>query len=511
MEGRKKKAARNIVFGLIGQGLTMVISFISRTVFLYCFSQEYIGIVSLFSGIFSFLSLADLGMEASLTVKLYRALADNDYSKLKSLLAYYKRIFNLIALVIFCAGLILLPFLGIIVDLPENVQNIKLIYVLSLLNASVSYLYVYKKTLFIADQKKYITDIIQYCVSLIECAVEIPLLLLSHSYIFYLIFQCLFKMLYNIAIMFYAKKAYIEVEMAKEYSLNYSMRQAIRSDMKAISLHRIGDVINSNSWSILVSAFVNVVSAGIYSNYQLIINYTKIIMDKVYYALSPSIGNLIATENSERVFDFFKKMLFISFVMSCFFGTGLLCMLNSFIRLWLGNTFVLSNNVVIVSIVNFYLVNMRKPVLIFKEAYGLFQKDRFRPLLESFINIGTAFILCNILNWGIVGILLGISISYMLTTFWIEPYILFKYGLKRDMLIYFKQYICYALCTMVVMVISVFLCDLMPVGILGFILSGIICTFVSLLAFVLLFHKTAAYQWTWRLFSDAFRRFYMRH
>ena len=54
MEGRKKKAARNIAFGMIGQIITMALSFVSRTVFLYCFSQEYVGVVSLFSGIFSF-------------------------------------------------------------------------------------------------------------------------------------------------------------------------------------------------------------------------------------------------------------------------------------------------------------------------------------------------------------------------------------------------------------------------------------------------------------------------
>ena len=52
MEGRKEKASRNIIVGLIGQIITMVLSFVSRTVFLYCFTKEYVGISSLFSGIF---------------------------------------------------------------------------------------------------------------------------------------------------------------------------------------------------------------------------------------------------------------------------------------------------------------------------------------------------------------------------------------------------------------------------------------------------------------------------
>lgn len=495
MESRKRKATRNIAFGLVGQLITMAMSFVSRTVFLYCFTKEYAGLVSLFSGIFSFLTLADLGMEASLTVKLYHPLASNDYVRIKALLGYYRKVFLVIAAVIFSVGLALLPFLGVLVDLPDNIPNINLIYVLSLLNSSVSYIFIYKKILFIADQKKYVTDVIQYIVTFCEYAVLIPLLLITHSYILYLIVQCCFKLLYNFCVMLHAKKQYRNVENAKNCSLDKASKSSIRSDMGAISFHRVGDVINANSWSLLVSACVSLTVAGLYSNYQLIITYVKVMMDKVYYAISPSVGNLIATESDDRVNLIFERMLFVSFVMSCICGNCLLCLLTPFIKIWLGNTFLLPFEVVLISVINFYIVSMRKPVLIFKEAYGFFKQDKYRPIIESGISVLSSLYLCKKMGLGVSGILMGISISYFLTTFWIEPYILYGKGLHKNVRIYFTTYFSYVVSSVAIMSISAIISSFIKQNIIGFLFTGFICVAIPFVAIICIYYRTEVCQW----------------
>ena len=506
MEGRKTKAARNIAYGLLGQVITIILSFISRSVFLYCFTKEYVGISSLFAGILSFLSLADLGMEASMTVKLYRPLAEENWPLIKALLGYYKRIFNVIALVIFGAGLLLLPVLDMIVDIPENVEHVKLIYVLTLANSSVTYLFIYKKILFIADQKKYITDITQYCVTFSEYAVLIPLLLITRSYILYLLTQCGFKLIYNFVIMALAKKKYVEVDAAQEIKLDDTIKRSIGSDMRAISLHRIGDVVSTHSWTILVSSCVNVVTAGLYSNYQLIIGYVKVIMDKVLYALSPSIGNMIVTETEDAVYGFFEKMMFMSFAMTCICGNCLLCLLNPFIDLWIGDTFQLTYGVVMVSVINFYLVNMRKPVLIFKEAYGFFKQDRFRPLIESGISIMASLFLCLAAKLELAGVLLGTTFAYLVTTFWIEPWILFRNGFHKKCRLYFVKYVGYIAFTTAIMLLSASVCGLLESGFFTFILSGMVSVAVPAGGIFLVFRRTEEYRWFAAILSRSLRK-----
>lgn len=507
MEGRKEKASRNIIVGLIGQIITMILSFVSRTVFLYCFTKEYVGISSLFSGIFSFLTLADLGMEASMTVRLYKPLALSDWSLLKTLLRYYRRIYNIIATVIFVAGLALLPFLNLIVDIPSGIENVQLIYVLMLLNTCVTYLFIYRKIVFVADQKKYVTDIVQYCITIIQYAVLIPLLLVTHSYIIYLLVQCGFQLLYNAIIMILGKHKYNQVDAVLEAPFDTELRKEIKGDMTAISLHRIGDVVSTHSWTILASSCISVVVVGMYSNYQLVIGYIKVFMDKVFYAISPSVGNMIVTEEKKTVYGFFNKMLFAAFALTVFCGNCLLCLLNPFIRIWLTESYLLPQTVVIVAIISFYLTSMRKPVLIFKEAYGFFKNDRYRPLLESGINIAISLGLCKGLGLGLEGILLGPVLSYLLSTFWIEPYILFKNGFRMELRLYFKRYAIYAVFATSVFSLSATICKWVSPSIKGFLLSGVLCVLVACGSIIVVFGRTEEFIWFSNIALRVIKRF----
>lgn len=61
-EGRTKKAAMNVAFNFLNQILTLILSFVSRTVFVWGLGAEYLGINGLFSDVLGLLSMADLGL-----------------------------------------------------------------------------------------------------------------------------------------------------------------------------------------------------------------------------------------------------------------------------------------------------------------------------------------------------------------------------------------------------------------------------------------------------------------
>lgn len=64
---------------------------------------------------------------------------------------------------------------------------IPLFYILSLLNASVSYFFAYKSTLLLVDQRKYIETTIRGAVSLAAALAQILVLYLTGSYLYYLL------------------------------------------------------------------------------------------------------------------------------------------------------------------------------------------------------------------------------------------------------------------------------------------------------------------------------------
>lgn len=92
-------------------------------------------------------------------------------------------------------------------------------------------------------------------------------------------------------------------------------------------------------------------------------------------------------------------------------------------------------------VIVFYLGFMRKTALTFKDAYGLFWNDRYKPLVESVVNLGVSIVLGKLI--GINGIFLGTIISTVTTCLWIEPYVLFKHAFHKKLHVYFGHFLKY--------------------------------------------------------------------
>jgi hypothetical protein len=229
-------------------------------------------------------------------------------------------------------------------------------------------------------------------------------------------------------------------------------------------------------------------------------------MDKIYYSISPSIGNLTAEGDREKAKTVFDRMFFVSFWMTGFCATSLFCLLNPFIQLWLGETYLFQADVVLLIVANFILVNMRKPALIFKEAYGLFTVDQFRPLLESAILIALSLILAKWYAMGLVGILIGMSVAFLLTTFWIEPMILFRRGFAMGCARYFLQYLLIVFVMCGGIFVTNFVCQLFPSGIAGFLLRIAAVIVIPNLLYAAIFYKDASFIWTIGTIKAALQR-----
>ena len=102
LESRTKNAARNIIWGIISRGVTIILPFISRTVVLYLMGTTYLGIGTLFTSILSFLSLAELGLSSAIVFNMYKPIAENDHLMVCALLKYYKNLYRRIGFIILC-------------------------------------------------------------------------------------------------------------------------------------------------------------------------------------------------------------------------------------------------------------------------------------------------------------------------------------------------------------------------------------------------------------------------
>ena len=129
--------------------------------------------------------MAELGITSAILYALYKPLADNNEEQIAILMNFFKKVYLKIAVVVGLLGLVIFPFLNIIVKDPpkEIAADLSLIYFLFLFNTVASYFFYYKLSLFHADQKSYLISGRNIIISITQTTLQIISLLFFHNFI----------------------------------------------------------------------------------------------------------------------------------------------------------------------------------------------------------------------------------------------------------------------------------------------------------------------------------------
>lgn len=426
---RTKYSLINIVAGVGGHLLNMVLSFVSRMVFIRYLAAAYLGVNGLFSDILGMLNLAELGIGSAMIFSMYKPAAEDNREELGRLMNLYRMLYRIVAAFVLVVGLALLPFLDVLIKGDSGIENLRIIYLMYLGNSVCSYLLSYKNSILLAYQKAYVKTVIEQLLRTMQMILQIVVLALTGNFLLYLALQIGTLMMTNAVVAFKVDRDYPYLRDEKRLP-DKEKRKDILKNIMAMGMHRFGSVIVSGTDNLIMSAFVGLTSVGIYSNYRLVLKSLNDLLCKVYSAFTGSVGNLGATEDGEYVYKIYKQLDFFMFLFYGYITAGLATLFNPFMRLMFGESYLFPMRIVLVLIVQFYVSGMRQINLQFREAMGLFWHDRYKAVAEAIINLVTSLILVQ--HHGVTGVFLGTIISTMTTCFWVEPYVLMKYGIKTD-------------------------------------------------------------------------------
>lgn len=437
-EGRIKNSVRNISYRLVSQVASIILKFVSRTIFIYILGVEYLGINGLFSEILQMLSLADLGFGTAMVYSMYKPLAEHDEKRLIQLVALYKKIYTIIAISITIIGISLVPFLKYLVNMDKDIPYLNVYYLLYLANTVSSYLVVYKTCILNADQKNYLISKYNTIFNFISLIVTSAFLLLTHNFMIYLIVQVAVTYANNFYVSHIAEKQYPYINDKVE-KLSKEEGKQIFQNVKSVFIYKVANTLVGSTDNTLISVLIGTIAVGFYSNYCMIVNNITLLINIIFSSVTASIGNMVVEENKKKSYDVYCLMQFMSFLMSSVAITVTYLVINDLINVWLGEKFVLEQLVSFAIVLNMYFSVVLMPIWSYREATGMYLQTKYVMVATAVVNLVVSVILGKMI--GLAGILFATSIARISTYFWYEPKLLFEQFFGKRVWNYYKDII----------------------------------------------------------------------
>lgn len=456
---RTANAGRNMVFGTLLKIYQMSITFLMRTIMIYFMGVQYLGLNSLFTSILQVLNLAELGVGNAMVYSMYKPIAEDDRDKICALMRLYKIYYRVIGCIIAVAGVILLPFIPELIHgkVPSDI-NVYYIYLLHLGATVLSYwLFAYKNCLFSAHQRNDIVSKVNIIVNTIQYIIQIIIICFFKNYYGYLFITLMTQAVTNVAISIVATKKYPNYRA--EGKLEKKEVKTINQRIKDLFTAKVGAVIVNSADTIVVSAFLGLTALAIYQNYFLILTSIAGFITIIFGSCMAGIGNSIVTETKEKNYFDLRKLTFIISWILCFCTSCLLCLYQTFMKIWVGEKYLLDFSVVICLCIYFFVYELTYMLCTYKDAAGIWHEDRWRPFVTAVCNLIMNVILVQF--WGIYGVILSTVLSMVIIGIpWLLHNLFTVLFEEKYLYSYIKQVLVFSAQIVIICALTYFVCNM---------------------------------------------------
>jgi len=486
---------RNASVAMLSQILYFIAAFICRTFFTLSLGSKYLGVNGLFTNILSIISFAELGITSASSFFLYAPVKNNDEKKIAMYIHFYRALYRGVCIAIIILGLFFLPFIPYFTDSYGISEDLRLIFLLYLIQTACSYTFVNNKSLLIAKRQDYIVDTISCGARIVMNAFQCIILVLTSSFIMYLLGYIIFTLSANIIITIYVKRRHPYLNLYYEDKLSREEMRLFWLKSRGALLTKVSTRILNSTDNIFIAKYIGLSAVGILGNYTLIFVTFNTLMNKIFGALTSSIGRL-ALDNRAKSEDALFKMLFINSFIYSYVCLGMMLLVRDFVSgIWLNQEYDLATGIILIALIELFIRSTHYPMYTLRCAFGFFSEYRYLSLIMAGINIILDFALVNRL--GIVGLYLATCLCDIILNA-VDIIIVYKKGFNKKPWKYLIDALSWWLFTFILyFIMKKVLVYISFIGILGFIVKIIIITLIYLSAFYICFGRTKTFEAIW--------------
>ncbi len=510
--GRKISVVKNVAAQMVAAFIQTALGFVVRKLFVVYLTTELLGLNGLMQSIIGMLSIAELGVGEAINYSLYKPLADGDKEQVNAIMKLYKKLYVIIAAVIVVLGVAFLPFLGFFIDdgTTQPMSYIYMIYGLFLLDTFLSYCLAYSRNIITADQKDYIVTNADTISQIVVTVLQMIILIITRNYILYLVIKTVVTFSRNAILHLISQKMHPYTKEKQTVKLSADYIKQLKGNIKALFVTRISYFIVSGTDNMLLSSFVSLTSVAIYNNYITILNLLNRTFNTIFDKAKAGVGNFIAQGEQGKLYELFKNIFFINFLLTSYTTIGLFVVCNELITVWLGKDFVWSALIVGVLAFNNYSRYILQTCECFRGAVGLYSPRpfvKYLALLEGIINLIASISLIYILNDRVLGVFLGTAISTVVSTI-VVPWIVYKFLFKRPLREFFVIYFKYFVVGLITLALSALVAQLLYIEnhFINMIIGIFACTVITGAVYIVVFRKTEEFKYFISLVSGFLKR-----
>lgn len=478
----KRKSFLNVSISILSRIILLFAALFVKRLLIQCIGNDVNGLNSLYCSIIGMLAVAELGVGSAITFSMYKPIVEGDKKQIAALYCLYRKLYKIIGGVILGAGLIIMPFLPRLINDYQIISvNVYGTFLLMLISVVISYLYGAKTSLIIAYKDNYITTSILTISRLMRYGLQIATILIWKSFAIYLACMVFESMMMWSLTEMVVRHRFGEIISKNEIVDNETKAKIIRN-IKAMFMHKIGNILVNTIDSLIISCFIGVLVLGRYSNYTLIAGIVTSVISLFFSPLTAVVGHLCAKSDLEKTKNYFDYFYCINYMLGVVFFLGYYAVIDNVVIICFGTGLEVSGGIALIITLNEFTKYMRRATLLFRDASGAFYYDRWKPVVEGLCNLVLSLLFVRLLpeDLKIVGVIVATIITTLVICDLVDPYVVFKHVFgMMPWKFYVKNYTYIGLFTVSLFVMS-YLRLSIDNNIVGFFLNGLISIGISI-------------------------------
>ena len=407
---RTKNVIKIIISSTILQIIIALSGIILPRLLIQHYGSEVNGLVSSVKQMIAYFSMVSLGLGAASSVALYKPLEENNTEEINAILSATRIFFNRTGYVFATLVSILTVIYPLAVNNSKGVAvTASIVFILGIGGIS-EYIIVSKyRILLIADQKNYIVSWITAQGIVINTIVSIILIYFKASIVLIQIVSTIVYILRLLITKKYVKRLYPKVDYHAQPKFS-----AISGRWDALG-YQLPNMVISYTPIILITLFIGLKSASIYSVYNMIYSSIAMIVSIFSAGINASFGNVIVKADREILQKSYDTYAYIFKIMSFAFYTIALVLTIPFLKIYIVNTDGVDYIIPFVAIgfaVSGLFRSIRIAPVTLVEAAGKFRDNKVFNVIEAMSNVLLSILLIN--RFGITGILFASSLTALI-------------------------------------------------------------------------------------------------